>query len=135
MKRILLPSYLLFCAAFPVTTARTATSPRAISYVFRPEGQRANTLTVELTFRVGAWRETRILLPKGWGTQNDAYRCVQNLRVSSEGTAIADTGDPLIRLIRHPVTSRVTIKYELVSDVNAGRLERHAERVSGLLRR
>lgn len=88
-----------------------------IAYAISPVPGNRHAIRVELSFDAASNQNTRIMLPSSWGGQRELYRCVTNLKSESPGVFIEDTDRPSIKVVTHPRAGKVTLSYELVSDV------------------
>ena len=88
-----------------------------ISYAISPVSGNRHAIRVDLSFDAASNQNTKIILPSSWSGQRELYRCVTNLKSESPGVFIEDTDRPSIKVVTHPRVGKVTLSYELVSDV------------------
>src|SRR5918999_5872718 len=91
--------------------------PSELLYVIRPciDGD-CSHLKVELSFKGDSAGETTIKLPSQWAGQKRLYACIKAVQAVSPRTTISDTSEPQTKIVKHPRSRKITIKYEVHQD-------------------
>ncbi|HMS09477.1 MAG TPA: hypothetical protein PKE66_08345, partial [Pyrinomonadaceae bacterium] len=71
---------------------------------------------ISVTFKGDADGKTEIELPNEWGGQKELYKAINDLRISTAGASLTDTGSPNLRTISHRPGEKLTIDYILAQD-------------------
>jgi predicted metalloprotease with PDZ domain len=100
----------------------------AVRYTFSLPAPSATHLQVDLRFRAGSARTTRLLLPDtGWGNEKRFYDAIEGLEVVADtGAAVTlrDADAPSARLLEHPPGAVVHVRYRLHQDWSGDRVRR-----------
>jgi predicted metalloprotease with PDZ domain len=103
----------MFCVAM-ASTAVTG-RPAPLIYTIGPviEERGARSIQIELQFRAGAARETRLELPNEWGGKDRLYDALSDLEVRGANAQLV-TGDNLeSRVLHHPPNAPITLRYRV----------------------
>lgn len=111
-RQILRYGFLLLCAS-----ALDASSPLRLHYTFVPQVQ-DQRLGLHVTLEVSgiSGNEMEIELPSSWGDVTSLGNAISNLKSETPGTAIVDTAESGIRILRGVRRGRVRISYDLTKD-------------------
>ncbi|HRH42263.1 MAG TPA: hypothetical protein PKY82_11610, partial [Pyrinomonadaceae bacterium] len=91
--------------------------PTQVFYEISPFVQNNEAkLKISLSFQGGKTGETMIKLPLEFGGQEQLYKCVRNLRVTTPNAKLSETDKPEIKKITHSPNEKITLEYELVQD-------------------
>lgn len=71
---------------------------------------------ISVTFKGDADGKTEIELPNEWGGQKELYKAINDLRISTAGASLTDTGSPNLRTISHRPGEELTIEYIIAQD-------------------
>jgi predicted metalloprotease with PDZ domain len=72
---------------------------------------------VELLFDAGDRAETQVRVAREWGPVTDFQRAIANVRPGGELVSVSADPDPRSWRVSHPSGSRVSVKYDLLNDV------------------
>lgn len=121
---------LLFVLAITGAAARTGGATpavRKLTYGVEPvfEGDNSH-LRVSVAFQGDRSGMTRLLLPTEWSDGVDLYKGIRNLQAKSRGTRLEETKEPYVRIVHHRPNQRVSLTYEVVSQLPGTRLTKAA---------
>lgn len=108
------------CFALALFLTQSAVAAE-VEYQLTPvlTGQALTAVQVDLLFTGEDDGETHLELPGSWGGQEQLWLELEDLRVVS-GAQIGDSEDPGTRVLRHPPTSRIHLRYRVVQNWKEG---------------
>lgn len=74
------------------------------------------SLLVALTFQGDSSGRARVVLPEEWGGQEDLHRAILDLHTPTPGATIEESDEPHVRIVRHPPSELVEVRYRVVQD-------------------
>lgn len=105
------------CAiAFATTAVFASGGENKLDYrIERLAGQTA-LFRISVTFKGDADGKTEIEMPNEWGGQQELYKAINDLRVSTAGASLTDAGSPSLRTISHRPGETLMIEYIIAQD-------------------